>query len=63
MDKVNLYQITNLEQDKKGKPFGLCNKCFKKWEKFMISRDNLTYEKIGENTIYPCNECGKTNKK
>lgn len=59
MDKVNLYQITNLEQGKKGEPFGMCDKCFKKWDK----KVNVFWQKIGENTIYPCNECGKTNKK
>ncbi|MFA5652454.1 MAG: hypothetical protein WC933_03765 [Candidatus Paceibacterota bacterium] len=51
----NLYQITNLNTFEKGSPFALCEKCFKEWEIKVQGR--ILYNKIGENTNLPCNEC------
>jgi len=54
---VDLYQITNLNTFEKGTPFGLCQKCFEKWE----AKDRVLWNRIGRKTTYPCNECGKNN--
>jgi len=53
----NLYRIYNLDIDKYGEPFALCQKCFEKWEKEI--RGKIVWYKIGENTSLFCNQCGK----
>lgn len=52
--KKDLYQITNLETFNKGAPFALCEKHFHSW----VAKDKVLWDKIGENTNLPCNQCG-----
>ena len=54
--KKKLYVITNLNLGEDGKPFALCDKCFKEWEPKV--KGKIVFRVIGENTKEPCNECG-----
>ncbi len=57
MKKKSLYQITNLNTYEQGKPFALCDKCFKEWYKKVSGK--ILFNKIAEKAIIPCNECGE----
>lgn len=54
--KKLLYQITNLDKFEKGEPFALCDKCYSEWAKKIQGK--VYYERIGDNTPLPCNQCG-----
>ena len=53
--KKNLYEIYNIELDKTGKYFALCDSCYKEWIKKLPK--TLMVKKLGENTKEPCNHC------
>ena len=50
-----VYQMYNIEKDRKGEHFTLCDGCHQKWE----PPSTVIHSKIADQSLEPCNQCEK----